>query len=183
MLKEYLDWLNEETENENACGFAIDSFPTRAHKRPLTDVIRPAYPNESVNADTGFDIDAKRIMIDFDKVIHKYSVGWQEGIIYDEPVKGIKNAINYFKKDYEVIIFTTRLSETSNGKEGVEKQRKMIEEWLNKYDIKVDGMTAEKLPAILYIDDRTYCFEGYKTGWTNKDVTEIKNKIQENLEY
>jgi hypothetical protein len=181
MLKEYLDKLNEEIENEDACGFAIDSFPTRAHKRPLTDVIRPAYPNEAVDPDTGFDIDAQRIMIDFDKVIHKYSIGWQEGIIYDEPVKGVRDVINYLKKGYKVIIFTSRMSETVHGKDGVEKQRRMIEEWLKKYDIQVDGITAEKLPAILYIDDRTYCFNGYKTGWTNKDVMEIKNKIKENL--
>lgn len=180
MLKDYLNWLNEEVENEDACGFAIDSFPTKASKKPLPVI----YPNESVNADTGFDIDAKRIMMDFDQVIHKYSVGWIEDIIYDEPVSGVKEVIQQLRKDgYEVIVFTSRLSETVHGKSGVDKQRKMLTDWLEKYNIEVDGMTAEKLPAILYIDDRTYCFEGYQQGWNKEDMLAIKRKIEENLEY
>jgi len=49
MLKDYLNWLNEEVENEDACGFAIDSFPTKASRKPLTDIIKTAYPNESID--------------------------------------------------------------------------------------------------------------------------------------
>lgn len=142
------------------------------------------YLNEDKNPETGFDIDAKRIMMDFDQVIHKYSVGWIEDIIYDEPVRGVKEVIQQLRDDgYQVIVFTSRLSETTHGKAGVAKQRQMISDWLKKYNIQVDGMTAEKLPAILYIDDRTYCFEGYLQGWDKEDQTAIKRKIEENLEY
>lgn len=190
ITKEYLDWLNEDTENESVGGFAIDSFPTKANKRPLPVI----YPGESIHpdelkhieedidADTNFDIDEKRILIDFDQVIHKYSVGWIEHIIYDEPIPGAKEAIQELRDlGFKVIIFTSRLSETTQGintENDVNEQRKMIEEWLDKYDIEVDGITAEKLPATLYIDDRAYCFTG---KWNSKTMSEIKQKLDENL--
>lgn len=189
-LEMYLKKINEDTENESVGGFAIDSFPTKANKRPLPVI----YPGESIHpdelknieedidADTNFNIDEKRILIDFDQVIHKYSVGWIDNIIYDEPIPGAKEAIQELRDlGFKVIIFTSRLSETTQGidtEHDVNEQRKMIEEWLDKYDIEVDGMTAEKLPATLYIDDRAYCFTGV---WNNKTMSEIKKKIDENL--
>jgi len=190
-LKDYLKKLNEEIDNEqlsssaSGMGFAIDSFPTKAHSKPFKDkdVLRPVYPNESVNPDSSYDIDAKRIMIDFDQVIHKYSVGWVDDIIYDEPVGGAKQIIKQFRDDgYQVIIFTSRLSETANGKSGVAKQRKLIEKWLKKYNIEVDGITAEKLPAEIYIDDRAFNFDNwskYKQGWDKESFQEIKTKMKE----
>ena len=42
----------------------------------------------------------KTIAFDFDGVIHKYSKGWQDGSIYDEPVVGIKEVINELHKTY-----------------------------------------------------------------------------------
>jgi hypothetical protein len=188
MLEDYLNKLNEEYETEDVGGGmvsaaaglpGIDSFPRSAHNKPL----RVAYPNEAVDPDTKFDIDAKRIMIDFDQVIHKYSVGWQDGIIYDEAIDGAKQVIKQFRDEgYQVIIFTSRLSETVHGKSGVSKQRKMIEDWLKEHDIEVDDMTAEKLPALIYIDDRCYCFDNwckYKQGWDKDSFQDIKTKIKE----
>jgi hypothetical protein len=173
-IEEYLDQINEDTENESVGGFAIDSFPTRASKRPLPVV----YP-ESVDLDTNYDIDKPRILIDFDQTIHKYSVGWIDDIIYDSPISGVKQVIEFFRNSgYEVVIFTCRLSESAHGKQGVEKQRKLIQDWLKKYDIEVDGMTAEKLPASVYIDDRAYEFKGQ---WDKETITEIKKKIEEDL--
>ena len=181
MLDKYLKSLSEDIENEDACGFAIDSFPTKANKRPLP----VPYPNESVDLDTGFDIDAKRILMDFDQTIHKYSSGWVNGIIYDDPIPGSKQVIDQFRNDgYQVIIFTCRLSETTHGKDGVIKQRKMIEDWLKEHSIEVDGMTAEKLPAEIYIDDRAYCFDlwsKYKQGWDKEAIHEVRVKMEEDL--
>jgi hypothetical protein len=195
MLDDYLDKLNEEYETEMDGGVGgvgittsaaaglpgIESFPRSARNKPL----RVAYPNEAVDPDTNFKIDDERILMDFDNTIHQYSVGWHDGIIYDKPVPGAKEVIKQFRDDgYHVIIFTCRLSETTHGKIGVAKQRKMIEEWLKKYDIEVDGMTGEKLPAEIYIDDRCYCFDnwtGYKQGWNKETVKKIKAKIKEDL--
>lgn len=171
-LNNYMEQLFEEDEiDESVGGFAIDSFPTKANKKPLSVV----YP-ESVDLDN-YDIDGKRILIDFDQVIHKYSVGWIDDIIYDEPIPGVKQIINRLRKmGYEVIIFTSRLSEIAQGKEGIIKQKKMIEDWLKKYDIEVDGITGEKIPASLYIDDRCYHFKG---KWSEKVFDEIKDRLDE----
>lgn len=95
----------------------------------------------------------KTIVFDFDGVIHKYSKGWQ-GIdnIYDEPVEGIKEVIEELRKDYEVVIVSTR---TAN-KDG----ETAIKQWLDKYGIVVDGVQKEKPPAVMYIDDRAINFNG-----------------------
>ena len=58
----------------------------------------------------------------------------------------------------------------------------MIEDWLKEHDIEVDGMTAEKLPAEIYIDDRAFKFDNwsrYKQGWDKEAVEEIEAKIEE----
>lgn len=39
-------------------------------------------------------------------------------------------------------------------------QRRPLINYLNKYDIRVDGVYKEKPPAIVYIDDRAICFDG-----------------------
>ena len=35
----------------------------------------------------------KTIAVDFDGFIHKYSKGWHDGSIYDEPVEGAAEAL------------------------------------------------------------------------------------------
>ena len=100
MLKQYLEWLNHEDETiESVGGFAIDSFPTKSNKKPLTVV----YP-ESVDVD---NVNVKRIMIDFDGTIHKYSAGRKDGTIYDDPMSGSKHIIEPWKNDdVEVFVFS-----------------------------------------------------------------------------
>lgn len=97
-------------------------------------------------------MDKKTIVFDFDGVIHRYSKGWQDGTIYDIPTEGIKETIEELRKDYKIVIVSTR-SATENG-------RNDIVEWLKKYNMEVDGITAEKPPAIIYIDDRAVNFNG-----------------------
>ena len=86
----------------------------------------------------------KTIVFDFDGVIHRYSKGWQDGNIYDKPTKGIKETIEELRKKYRVVIVSTR-SSTEEGKQNILK-------WLNKYNIQVDDILAEKPPAIMYVD-------------------------------
>lgn len=120
------------------------------------------------------------IAIDFDGVIHKYSEGWKDGSIYDEPIEGALKAIHELMKKYTVFIYSTR-------------NPRQIVRWLNKqdnypfcgamaYDLGhgyearvipfwkkfwnkegVLGVTKRKLPAQVYIDDRALKFEG---DWT-----------------
>jgi len=100
----------------------------------------------------------KTIAIDFDGVIHKYSKGWLNGEIYDEPVEGAFPAIiELYKRGYDVIVFSTREPE---------KIKKWFTKWYNKLfpsrvmiELKV---TKEKPPAIAYIDDRAIRFTNWK---------------------
>ncbi len=100
----------------------------------------------------------KRIMIDLDRTIHKYSKGWNGGDIYDPPFEGSVDAIKWLKKQgFEIMIFTTRASKANSEEFGGNHldQIKKIKEWLDEYNVPYDGITAEKLAAEFYIDDKT----------------------------
>jgi len=169
-LKQYLYRLFEEEELESVGGFAIDSFPTKASKKSLIGV---AYPDRIVSESS--DIETKRIMIDFDGTIHKYSEGWKDGSIYDEPFDNVKEVIDDLRSnDFEVIILTTRVSVSANGEDEVKNQRVMMDDWLNKFQIEVDGITSEKLPALLYVDDKACHFEG---KWDSSFLSKIKKRV------
>ena len=92
----------------------------------------------------------KNIVFDFDGVIHKYSKGWQDGKIYDEPVPGIKEVINELHKDYDIYVVTTRARDLG--------QQYQVEEYLKEHGIEFDCVTSIKIPASVYIDDRAITF-------------------------
>ena len=101
--------------------------------------------------------DKKRIMIDLDGTIHKYSRGWNGGDIYDPPFEGSIDAIKWLKNQgFEIIIFTTRASKANGEEMGGDylDQIKKVKEWLDEYNIPYDGITAEKIAAEFYIDDK-----------------------------
>jgi len=163
IIERYLNQLNKE----DAGGFAIDSFPTKAKSKPLIMSYEKSIVEEA------YDLNTKRIMIDLDGTIHKYSEGWKDGTLYDEPFDGAKQIINQLKKDgFEIGIFTARLSKETNV--DITKQKLMIEEWLTQNGIEIDFITSEKLPAEVYVDDRGLHFEGQ---WDKELYNEIKNRI------
>ena len=104
----------------------------------------------------------KTVVFDFDGVIHSYTSGWQGiGVIPDKPINAIKEAIDDIRNaGYEVVVVSTRCREV--------KGIKAIEDWLKFYNIGVDGITADKPPAIVYIDDRAICFDGDAKSLLNK---------------
>lgn len=126
----------------------------------------------------------KTIAIDFDGVIHKYSKGWQDGVIYDEPIKGAEEFLRnvLIDENFTIFIFSTRNARQIKkwliakmpftfgpmavdcgmmncGQVGWDV--KIIPFW-TKFWNKTDaiGITNRKLPAIVYIDDRAVKFEG-----------------------
>ena len=107
---------------------------------------------------------AKRVVFDFDGVIHSYISGWR-GVaeIPDAPNEDAVKAIDDLRDlGYEVVIVSTRCQNP--------RGLAAIVEWLKKYEIEVDLVTSHKPPAICYIDDRAICY----TPGVNL-VEEVKN--------
>jgi hypothetical protein len=166
-LEKYLKKLQSE---EAVGAFAIDSFPEKKKKK--REIIKTVYPNESK------DIIFKRAMIDLDGTIHKYSKGYQDGSIYDEPNKGAKEVINWLRNQgYEIVIFTTRASKQHALEFGVdlEEQIANIETWLTDHGIYYDRITAEKIAADFYIDDKAITI---RNGNWDAVLMEIKKIIE-----
>jgi hypothetical protein len=105
------------------------------------------------------------LAVDFDGVIHRYSKGWRDGTIYDEPTPGTTAALAALMEDYCVFVHTSRDPDT-------------VAEWLAErfpYPVLVDDgsagpfwdkrrtllVTNRKLGAVAYIDDRAIRF----TDW------------------
>ena len=94
------------------------------------------------------------IMIDFDGVIHRYSKGWSGGAIYDCPVEGTKEALTTLKNlGFRLVVLTARRPESWP----------VVEAWLQQHEIPYNEVTNIKGPAVIYIDDRGFRFEG---PWT-----------------
>ena len=97
----------------------------------------------------------KQLAIDFDGVIHKNSMGFYDGTVYDDPIPGSINAIKKLSKKYTIVIFTAKVKPDRplvNGKTGIE----LIWEWLDKYNLSqyINEITYGKPNAKYYIDDK-----------------------------
>ena len=109
--------------------------------------------------------DAPTVCVDFDGVIHAYSKGWQDGSIYDEPVRHAYESLRFLMQRYAVVIHTTR--DPAAVRVWMRKQfpdiettwftdeNKVPEFWNEKDRILI---TRKKLPAVAYIDDRAIRF-------------------------
>lgn len=92
---------------------------------------------------------------DFDGVIHSYTSPWVSAeTIPDPPVPGAIEWLNEISKTFRVVIFTTR------GKEP--EGRIAVAEWLTDhgYQCFPKDVTALKPPALVYVDDRAFRFDG-----------------------
>lgn len=115
------------------------------------------------------EIDGRKrwsIAIDFDGVLHSYVSPWvAEDVIPDPPVEGAIDWLNEIAQEFDVVVFTTR-GRTPEG-------RVAVQEWLVAHGIdrvlfenptrRPYGpirVTAEKPPALIYLDDRGWRFEG-----------------------
>lgn len=102
----------------------------------------------------------KTIALDFDGVIHRYSKGWQDGVIYDPPVDGAVEAwFQLMDNDYALAVFTCR------------KDLDPVRLWMHKhfdFERRIGNfyeplITNIKPSAIAYIDDRAVRF----TNWND----------------
>jgi len=144
-----LDWYLEQIQKTESI-FPIDSYHTGYSVQKRT---KPTYVDEEGNI-----VEKKKLLVDFDGTLHKYSKGWFDGTIYDGPIDGAAQAINKLKDNYEIIIFSTRASCKENT--DCLQQIKHMKQWLDRYGIYYDDITSEKIGAFRIIDDLAIPFKG-----------------------
>jgi len=161
------DYLNKIQQDESI--FPMDSYHKK--KKPFKGSY---YPESAL-----VFVEQRRAMIDLDGTIHKYSKGFQDGDIYDDPFKGAKEVIEWLKKNgFEIVIFTTRASKGNAEEMGddADKQIRNVENWLKDNNIYFDRVTADKLAADFYIDDKAIEIK-------NGDWGAVKNVIKKRIKY
>lgn len=94
------------------------------------------------------------VAVDFDGVIHSYTSPWVDAVtIPDPPVEGAIEWLNEIADHFSVVIFTTR-GKTAEG-------RFAVLVWLRERGFtRAAAVTAMKVAALVYLDDRAVRFEG-----------------------
>lgn len=105
------------------------------------------------------------VAVDFDGVIHQYLTPWVNAhTIPDDPVAGAIEWLHTAIQKTDVVIFSTRCK-TWRG-------RRAIRKWLQKhagmlwneapgfFGLEDIRLSYEKPPALVYIDDRAWRFQG-----------------------
>lgn len=104
------------------------------------------------------------LCVDFDGVLHSYDGKWGgHDVIEGEPVPGAIEWIEQITEDFDLAILTTRTF-TIEGASAVRA-------WLRRY-VSPEAMVfvkcvSHKPPALLYIDDRAWRFDG--SNWPSRE--------------
>ena len=112
------------------------------------------------------------VCVDFDGVLHSYVTAWiAPDVIPDDPVEELgedgeptgRTAIDWLHElveEFEVVILTTRARPQEVEGRGVVDGCMAIMVWLRGYGYHGPDLlvTAEKVPAIMYVDDRGWRF-------------------------
>lgn len=162
-------------DKQSSTGYSIDTLEGAHEVTPgdwiITGVKGEKYPcKPDIFAMTyesvGEENNRPAIAVDFDGVIHRYSKGYLNGEIYDEPMPGAEEGLKKLMEKYNVFILSTR-------------EPRQIKRWMEKHiniptavhegetpfwdRAGVIGITNKKLAAIAYIDDRAVQFDSWKS--------------------
>lgn len=113
------------------------------------------------------DAGAKTVCVDFDGTIFPWGPLMEE----HPPFAGVRGALLALREyGYRIVVLTSRLSpewwqaEAFQRKEDMfifgQEQVEYVHKLLNKHGIPYDEITAEKVPALAYFDDRAVHVEG-----------------------
>lgn len=106
------------------------------------------------------------ILVDFDSTIR----AWGGLFDFKEPIAGAGEFLRNLKaQGYKLVLFTSRLStvwHASEGRDpakGIFEQVEFLRAYCERFDLPFDNVTAEKIPAIAYIDDKAIEFIDWKS--------------------
>jgi hypothetical protein len=108
----------------------------------------------------------KVICVDFDATLCPWGELFAEP--YPEPMPGAVRAMKALREaGYRIVIYTSRFSATWIQAEGqdIKDHAKYVSGFLDHHDIPWDSITAEKIPAVAYIDDRAIHYDGKPGTW------------------
>lgn len=109
------------------------------------------------------------ICLDFDGVIHKYSRGWNGGVIYDVMTPGFAQWAMQARKHFSLCVYSSR-SKQESGREAMRTwlYERLLEqlEHADANDLFGDLTFCDtKPPAFITIDDRAIQFRGDWSAW------------------
>jgi hypothetical protein len=103
---------------------------------------------------------SRRLCLDFDGVLHRYSRGWTGDEPEEEPVDGALDFVRMAQgAGYDVVVHSRRPTEP-------------IKRWLAKYGFPALDISELKPAALLYLDDRGMRFDG--------DFSAVSQYLQKN---
>jgi hypothetical protein len=107
------------------------------------------------------------VCVDFDGTI----APWGDLFGFPEPLPGAREFLKDLRvRGFTIVIFTSRLSTVWHNSEGRDPARGIFEQveylraYFTKYGLECDHVTAEKIPAIAYIDDKAIEYNSWETA-------------------
>lgn len=94
------------------------------------------------------------IAVDLDGVLNLYD-GWKGPEAFAEPRPGAREFLEEARTTYRVVIHTTRDPEA-------------VTKWLEANGFPLYEVTSQKVPAVVYLDDRALPFQGSFDGVLEK---------------
>ena len=114
------------------------------------------------------------VCVDFDGTFFPYRPLYE----HNAPLPDAVETMWWLKKQgYKIVIFTSRLSPSWLDESGETEDRSLhwVESHLIQYNIPYDTITAEKVPAEYYIDDRAIAFRG---SWLQVKKEVMDGKVE-----
>ena len=116
----------------------------------------------------------RRLAVDFDGVIHKYSLGFHDGTLYDIPFPGAKQSLTKLRKKWWIYVYTVRAT--------TKKGRQAVESYLKKNKIPYDEVVPHKPVAFAYIDDRAIHFQNWPTAIKDLNKMDRSNQKKKKID-